>query len=121
MLNCIAVGVGGFFGSILRYLMGMIPIKGSAEFPIGTLIINIIGAFAIGIFAAIFSKNEGVDPRFVLLLKVGLCGGFTTFSTFSSETSMLIASGKWAAAAAYILLSVVFGVAAVFLGQYIVR
>ena len=121
MLNCIAVGIGGFFGSILRYLMGMIPLKGSAEFPVNTLIINVIGAFAIGVFASVLSKNTSIDPRLMQLLKVGFCGGFTTFSTFSSETLALLASGRWAAAAAYVLLSVVLGVSAVFLGQYVVR
>ena len=121
MLNCIAVGIGGFFGSILRYLVGMVPLKGNAVFPVNTLIINVVGAFVIGVLASVLSKNTSIDPRLMLLMKVGFCGGFTTFSTFSSETSALLASGRWAAAAAYVLLSVVLSVSAVFLGQYVVR
>ncbi|MGN0395128.1 MAG: fluoride efflux transporter CrcB [Coprococcus sp.] len=121
MLNCIAVGIGGFCGSILRYLLGRIPVKESFQFPVNTFIINILGAFFIGCVAAIFAKNSSLDSRLLLFLKAGFCGGFTTFSTFSFETMGLIESGAWITAVVYVGLSVIFGVAAVFLGQYIFR
>ena len=75
------------------------------------------GAFAIGLIAAAAAKNADISPRIVLLLKTGICGGFTTFSTFALEISDLIRGGSWAAAAAYMLLSLILGVAAVFAAE----
>lgn len=121
MLNCIAVGIGGFFGSILRYLIGKIPIKEPFSFPVNTFIINILGAFIIGCIAAVFTKYTSLDSRLLLLLKVGFCGGFTTFSTFAFETLGLIESGSWPIAAVYAVSSIILCVLAAFLGQYIFR
>lgn len=94
MLNCLLVGLGGFIGAVLRYLISLIPIKNPESFPINTFIINIVGAFAIGCIAFAVSKNENIDPKLLLFLKVGICGGFTTFSTFSLETAELVKSGS---------------------------
>ncbi|MDD6276295.1 MAG: fluoride efflux transporter CrcB, partial [Clostridia bacterium] len=112
MLNCIAVGVGGFLGSVLRYLFGKIPVKELTAFPVNTLLINVLGAFIIGCIAALCARSNELDSRLLLLLKVGFCGGFTTFSTFSLETVELIDSGLWLYAVAYVLLSLFLGVAA---------
>lgn len=117
MLDCLMVGIGGFLGSVARYLMGLIPIDKSGSFPVNTLIINIIGAFAIGLIAAFVSKGSGLDERNILLLKTGICGGFTTFSTFALESVTLFQSGRPAAAVAYCALSLVLSIAAVFLAQ----
>lgn len=119
MLNCLAVGLGGFIGAILRYFISLIPIKNPESFPITTFIINIIGAFAIGCIALAVSKNENIDPRLLLFLKVGICGGFTTFSTFSLETAELIKNGSIIIAVIYIVLSVGLGVLAVVLPQLV--
>lgn len=81
MLNCLAVGAGGFVGAVLRYLVSMIPLDKTGAFPMNTLLINILGAFAIGAITALGAKTAGLDPRLTLLLKTGICGGFTTFST----------------------------------------
>lgn len=89
MLNCIFVGLGGFVGSILRYLVGLIPIKNPSDFPINTFLINVFGSLAIGVIACLAAKNSNLDSRLILFLKVGICGGFTTFSTFSLETASL--------------------------------
>lgn len=113
MAECLLVGIGGFIGSVCRYLIGLIPLSPSNGFPVKTLVINVAGAFAIGLIAAA-AKNADISPRIVLLLKTGICGGFTTFSTFALEISDLIRGGSWAAAAAYMLLSLILGVAAVF-------
>ncbi len=121
MFDCLAVGIGGFFGSIGRYLIGMIPIKESSAFPFNTLLINVAGAFLIGLIAASALKNQQLDPRWVLLLKVGLCGGFTTFSAFSLETVDLLRAGSYAAAFLYIVLSVILCAGAVIAGQYVIR
>lgn len=117
MTECLFVGIGGFIGSVCRYLIGLIPLSPSNGFPVKTLVINVAGAFAIGLIAAAAAKNADISPRIVLLLKTGICGGFTTFSTFALEISDLIRGGSWAAAAAYMLLSLILGVAAVFAAE----
>lgn len=121
MIECIVVGIGGFIGAVSRYLIGLIPVKEGYVFPIKTFIINILGAFIIGIIAALAMKNDSLNPRVVLFLKVGICGGFTTFSSFALETSDLMKNGNTGIALLYIILSIVIGVIAVFAAQEIVR
>ena len=117
MAECLFVGIGGFIGSVCRYLIGLIPLSPSNGFPVKTLVINVVGAFAIGLIAAAAAKNADISLRIVLLLKTGICGGFTTFSTFALEISDMLRGGSWAAAAAYMLLSLILGVAAVFAAE----
>ncbi len=117
MIDCIAVGIGGFIGAVCRYLIGMVPLKEGCTFPIKTFLINIAGSFLIGIITALAMKTDPLDSRTVLFLKVGLCGGFTTFSSFALETADLMKDGKIHLAALYTVLSVTFGVLAVFAGQ----
>lgn len=121
MINCIFVGLGGFIGSVCRYLLGLLPVQTESGFPVKTLIINILGAFVIGLIAAAAGKNNALDPRLLLMLKVGICGGFTTFSTFAYETSELMQNGAVCTALLYALASVVFSVLAVFCAQLIIR
>ena len=113
-MNIIFVGIGGAAGAILRYLISLLPVK--TVFPILTFITNVIGAFAIGIIVA-WAERHNVSDNIVLMLKTGLCGGFTTFSTFSLEAYNLVNSGKVAIGIVYALLSLVFCVLAVFLGR----
>ena len=108
-------------GAVCRYLIGMIPLKEGCVFPIKTLMINIAGSFLIGIVAALAMKADFLDPRTVLFLKVGICGGFTTFFSFALETTDLMKDGKMHLAVIYTALSVTLGVLAVFAGQGIVR
>lgn len=119
MLNCLAVGIGGFIGAVLRYLISLIPIKNPISFPVNTLIINITGALTIGLIVFAAAKNKNLDSRLILFLKVGICGGFTTFSTFSLETAQLLKNGSITAAILYVLLSVILGITAVLLPQLI--
>lgn len=121
MINCFFVGLGGFVGSVCRYLIGLIPFETHAGFPFKTLFINIVGSFVIGLIAVLATKNSQLKPRLVLFLKVGLCGGFTTFSTFAYETSTLIKNGSVGMAFGYVLLSVVLGVSAIFLAEIVGR
>ena len=121
MLNCLFVGLGGFIGAVLRYLISLIPIKNPESFPVNTFIINIAGAFAIGCIALAVSKNENIDPKLLLFLKVGICGGFTTFSTFSLETAELIKGGSVVTAIIYVIASIVVGVLAVMLPQFVLK
>ena len=120
MIDCIVVGAGGFIGAVCRYLIGMIPLKEGCTYPIKTFMINIAGSFLIGIIAALAIKTDSLDSRTVLFLKVGICGGFTTFSSFALETTDLMKNGKMHLAVIYTVLSVTLGVLAVFAGQGIV-
>lgn len=115
------MGVGGAFGTMLRYLMSLIPLRPQNGFPVITLAINIIGAFCIGLIAALAGRNESYDPYLLLFLKVGICGGFTTFSTFSLESAGLLQNGNYFAAVSYMVLSVILCVCAVFGAQALVK
>ena len=119
MLNILAVGAGGFVGSVLRYLMGLFHVSEAMIFPVKTFIINIIGCLAIGLIAASAIRNIEMSPQMILFLKVGICGGFTTFSTFALETSDLIKAGHVGAAFLYVALSVIIGVAVIFAVEYL--
>ncbi|MGI5978290.1 MAG: fluoride efflux transporter CrcB [Oscillospiraceae bacterium] len=121
MQNCLIVGAGGAIGSIFRYLIGLLNVQPQSGFPVKTLFINILGAFVIGLVTALAAKNGTLDSRLVLLLKVGVCGGFTTFSSFAYETSGLMQAAQTAVALAYVLLSVTLGVLAVFAAQLLVH
>lgn len=118
-MNCLLVGIGGFLGAVLRYLIGLLPV-GAGSFPVKTWCINLAGAFAIGLIAAFATKNPEFDPHLVLLLKVGVCGGFTTFSTFAFETTDLLEKGSVGMALTYAVSSVVLGVLAVYAAQRLV-
>lgn len=121
MLNCLWVGLGGFVGSVLRYLLGLIHLSEKTQFPLMTMLINIAGALAIGIIVGLAEKFSGLSPQIVLFLKVGLCGGFTTFSTFALESSQLFSAGKTTLGFVYIVLSVVLCILAVLLGKSLVK
>ena len=121
MLECILVGIGGFIGSVFRYLIGLLPMKPDNGFPVKTLFINIVGSFIIGIIVAFSVKHKSMNPNLILMLKVGVCGGFTTFSTFAYETADLLQGGNGILAVSYALLSVVLGILAVFLAQMIIK
>ena len=118
MMSILAVGAGGFLGSVFRYLISLIPVSEATVFPIKTFIINIIGCILIGAIAVSVSKNVEMSPQMLLFLKVGLCGGFTTFSTFALETANLMKAGHMGAALLYVVLSVLVGVAVIFAVEY---
>lgn len=111
MINLLLVGLGGFIGSVARYLFGQIPIYESLAFPVHTLIINFVGSLLVGIISSLTP-----DFKLNLFFKIGLCGGFTTFSTFSLEMFNLIVSGKILLAGIYCFASIVLGLIGIFLG-----
>ena len=121
MISCLAVGLGGFAGSVLRYLIGLVPLRPQSGFPAKTFLINILGSFAIGLIAAAAAKNKDLNPNLILFLKVGICGGFTTFSSFALETSDLLKAGAAPTAVLYAVLSMAAGVLAVMAAQMIVH
>lgn len=121
MLNCIYVGLGGFLGAVCRYLIGLIPFSPDSGFPVKTLLINVAGAFAIGVITALAAKYHASDSGWVLFLKTGVCGGFTTFSTFAYEAADLMQNGKIPMALLYMVLSLLCGVFVIFASQILVE
>ena len=113
MLDIVAVGCGGFIGAVLRYLIGLIPVNESTVFPIKTFLINVVGCILIGLIAVYAGKHAEVNPKLILFLKVGICGGFTTFSSFALESTDLIKGGHAGVAVLYVLLSVIVGVSVI--------
>lgn len=121
MIACLWVALGGAIGSVIRYLIGLININEATAFPYKTLIINIVGSLLIGIVVALAGKYTNANSNIILFIKVGICGGFTTFSTFALESTNLIQSGKYLLAFAYIALSVILSILAVFSAQIIIK
>ena len=111
----IYVGLGGAVGAIGRYLISLLPAK--TEFPVWTLVTNFAGALLIGFIVGVLSENSENSQKTALFWKTGVCGGFTTFSTFSLEALGLFEDGKAAMGGAYIALSVGLCIAGVFLGR----
>jgi CrcB protein len=115
------VMVGSALGGLLRFVVGKLalPIDLSIGFPIGTVLINIIGSFVIGYFGTLtlHTGKYAVSENMRIFVMIGICGGFTTFSSFSLQTFDLARSGAWGRALANIVLSVVLCVAAVAAGH----
>lgn len=111
------VGLGGAIGSIFRYTLSLLPIKSS--FPILTLITNLLGAFIVGVVVGLFEKQY-LSSQIHLFLKTGVCGGFTTFSTFSLETLTLLENGMIFMAIVYVFISIAGCIVGVYLGKMIV-
>ncbi|AJJ12322.1 protein CrcB [Yersinia rohdei] len=100
-----AVFIGGGMGSVARWLLSIKLNPLSSNIPIGTLIVNLTGAFIIGLTLALFTRITHIDPVWKLLITTGFCGGLTTFSTFSVEVVYLIQDGKLAWAAGTVLIN----------------
>ncbi len=115
------VGIGGAIGSILRYLISTgIQNKFLSSFPYGTMCVNISGCFLIGIVYALATRGN-VSPEWRFFLATGICGGYTTFSTFSYESLTLLRDNEIFYAAIYIAGSVVLGIFATFLPVLIIE
>jgi CrcB protein len=118
-LRYLYIAAGGAIGSMGRYwLYGVVGDRTGGLFPWGTLAVNVLGSFVIGFFATLTGPDGRllVRPEWRQFVMVGLCGGFTTFSSFSLETLHLARDGEWSRASANIVLSVVCCLAGVWLG-----
>lgn len=116
------VGLGGFVGSTLRYLtVRLVDTKLNALFPFGTLTVNIVGSFLLGLIYMLAMRKVGISENAKLFLGVGFCGGFTTFSAFALENFDLIAQRLIGTAVLYIVVSVVMGVVALGAGIWASR
>ncbi|WP_441234455.1 fluoride efflux transporter CrcB [Bradyrhizobium sp. 930_D9_N1_4] len=118
----LAVAAGGALGSVMRYLVGIGSARAfGADFPWGTLIINVTGSFLIGLFVAMFVTRWNLPQAARIFLTVGICGGYTTFSTFSLDAWYLIERGQTWASAAYMIGSVVLSLGALIAAMQLVR
>ncbi len=117
----IIVGLGGFLGSIARFLTSQLLQRYLATyFPIGTLIVNLLGCLLIGILFGFFEKGNLMSPELRLFLTVGFCGGFTTFSAFAIDSVNLINDSEILYLMLYTGISIFAGIAFTFLGKSLV-
>jgi CrcB protein len=120
--NLLIVGIGSFLGGMLRYLISLLMKNFCGQgFPWATLLVNLIGCFLIGLIFGLFSRFNGVNSLWCLLLTTGFCGGFTTFSSFANEGLQLLSSGNVWGFVFYVSASVILGVALVALAYWLVR
>ena len=121
MKTFLLVGIGGFIGSYLRYIISVqIEQKLLSPFPFGTFTVNVIGCFIIGVLYAL-STRYNLAPEYRLLLATGFCGGFTTFSSFSIEGIVLLQDAQFLYGFLYAGLSLIVGFFAAWLGLTLVR
>ena len=119
--NILAVGTGSFIGGTARYLLSLGFKSVGKCFPWGTSAVNLLGCLMIGLLWGLLSRNATEGSYWGLFLTVGLCGGFTTFSTFSKEAFTMLQAGNIWGSAAYVALSVIGGIALVALGYHLAR
>lgn len=117
MLQVIAIALGGAFGALSRYfVVGLVTDWLGKDFPFGTLLVNVLGSFLIGILYVVVVLKMHVSPELKSILVVGFLGAFTTFSTFSLEAFNFISQGLLLSAVTYILSSVILCILAVWAG-----
>ncbi len=119
MQNAILVGIGGFFGSIARYLMGLLVYRffDAPTFPYATLLVNVLGCLAIGFIGTLAERSDIIQTPVRVFLIIGLLGGFTTFSAFGYETLTLARDGRMLHALWNIAAQIVLGLCAVWFGM----
>lgn len=111
------IGAGGFMGSVARYLVSRLNTRVEwFAIPLGTLTVNVVGSLLIGFLIGISEKSPILTVEWRMFLMVGLCGGFTTFSSFTGENLMLLKNGQVLPLLLYTGLSVLLGFTAVYLG-----
>lgn len=120
--NVLWVALGGAVGSSARYLVSVSALKWfGPEWPVGTLVVNIVGSCLLGALLQLFLASEGVHPGARLMLTTGMMGGFTTYSTFNYELLLMLESGRSSAAGAYLVATVAGCLLAGALGVFTVR
>jgi fluoride exporter len=120
MLSYLWIAIGGALGSVARFwFSGFVAQRFGETFPLGTILVNVTGSFAIGFFATLTSPDGRVlvSPSFREFFMIGICGGYTTFSSFSLQTLNLANDGEWLYAGLNVVFSVVLCLLAVWLGH----
>ena len=116
------VGAGGFIGSVMRYLVQYFVEKDvSSTFPYGTLIANVAGSFIIGIVFALAEKGNLMSSEWRMFIAVGICGGFTTFSSFAYNNFIMLKENSYGPFFINVFGSLFLGILAVYLGVVVVR
>lgn len=120
--NLLFIGIGGFIGGVCRYLLQQyVQNNYPSSIPLGTLIVNIIGCFVIGLVYALSEKGNLLSPEMRLFIATGVCGGFTTFSSFAYENVRMVIDGQFLYALLYVSLSVIIGFGAVHAGILFIK
>ena len=117
----VAVFIGGGIGSSMSYLINKSSFIMPNSFPYSTFITNIIGCFILGLTIGYFLKNNNQNSLIFVFLTTGICGGFTTFSTFSNEGLTLINNGNYLTFLIYTMISIILGLLAVYFGTIIYK
>lgn len=120
--SVLIVGIGSFIGGALRYLISTLFKQYCTQgFPWGTLLVNLMGCFIFGAIFALFSKYSSTSHPWCLLLTTGLCGGFTTFSTFAYESVLMLQQGNLSGFISYVATSLIMGISLFALGYWIFK
>ncbi|HLN75243.1 MAG: fluoride efflux transporter CrcB [Methylococcaceae bacterium] len=115
-------GIGGFIGTVARFVIARyFQFHYTSVFPWSTFVVNVVGCLLIGLIYGISEKGDFLSSDIRLFLTVGICGGFTTFSTFSNDAFLLMQEQEWFRFALYTSLSIFLGLAAVFFGRFIIK
>lgn len=122
MIKILIIGSGGFLGAILRYFMSGYAqrLSGSYSFPVGTLAVNLIGCFIIGVVSKMAEDLGLFSIETRMFLTIGFLGAFTTYSTFGYETLNLLRDNEWLYAFTYVGLHLFLGIGAVWIGRSLV-
>ena len=130
MHSYLYVAIGSAGGGLARFVLGgwiqrrfdgWVPRAGAFPFPVGTLLVNVTGSFILGLLVVVLGRRGEDADAMRLLMAVGFCGGYTTFSTFSYETAALLKDGEWTRAGFYVAASVLLSIAGMFLGFGLAR
>jgi fluoride exporter len=116
------VGAGGFIGTVIRFLVSRYFQENVFSlFPWGTFTVNIVGSLLIGIFYGMSERGNLLNPEMRVFLTVGICGGFTTFSSLTNDAFMLIQEKEWFKLSLYASLSFFLGLVAVYIGRTLIK
>ncbi len=121
MKQFLLVFLGGGMGSLLRFSVGKILNRPTWEIPLGTLTVNLIGSFIIGLILGFAIKNNSLNSNLSLFVATGFCGGFTTFSAFAYENYSFLKSGDFTNFFLYASASIILGLLAVLLGLTLIK
>ena len=116
------IGLGGFLGSIFRFLISSSMEKYfSTSFPIGTIMVNLIGCFLIGLLSGYFTQKLGDQTQLFFFLTIGVLGGFTTFSAIAMDSQVFIENGEYLKMLTYISVQAILGIALCLIGYNIIK